>query len=231
MTGFLIDDILSKKVAKENETIHVRSAFLPTQSDHYCKRLYAPPLPPLLPPSNHHYHPYHQHHRFYRSRSPPSAISPRSSHSDDLDLDKLSRRPRTSITMCQREFLETEFQKERYPTLAYIDKLSRKVHLQQYVIKVWFQNRRAKYRKEGHRRKPSKEDTNTNPEYFTERKESKDDKVHLLKVHSSEKYTPATATKYSGRYLYNERNSAQTLLWQPRMKSSCEEHCGCFTCG
>ena len=111
---------------------------------HYNRHLlsYTPP-PPLLPPSrlNHrlHYRPrsYSPPHRCFRSQSPPrAAISPNSAHSDDLDIDKLSRRPRTSITVCQREFLEGEFQKERYPTLAYIDKLSRKVHLQQYVIKV-----------------------------------------------------------------------------------------------
>jgi len=76
-----------------------------------------------------------------------------SSNNNSEEEDKMARRPRTSITLCQRERLEEEFQKERYPTLAYIDKLSRRVHLPQYVIKVWFQNRRAKYRKEGHKHK------------------------------------------------------------------------------
>lgn len=120
---------------------------------HHCNRhlrLYtsSPPPPPLLPPLRLSQHTHYHHrisysslqpHRFFNRPPSPlhSAISPSgSAHSDDLDVDKLSRRPRTSITVCQREFLETEFQKERYPTLAYIDKLSRKVHLQQYVIKV-----------------------------------------------------------------------------------------------
>nr|QCF59211.1 homeobox transcription factor Rx1 [Hydra vulgaris] len=73
----------------------------------------------------------------------------------EMEEDKCGRRPRTSITLCQRDFLECEFQKERYPTLLYINKLSSKINLSQYVIKVWFQNRRAKYRKEGHKRKPT----------------------------------------------------------------------------
>ena len=62
-----------------------------------------------------------------------------SQHQNSLssdEEDKMVRRPRTSITICQREHLEAEFQKERYPTLAYIDKMSRRVHLPQYVIKV-----------------------------------------------------------------------------------------------
>ena len=58
------------------------------------------------------------------------------SSQENEEDEKLTRRPRTSITLCQRERLEEEFLKERYPTLAYIDKLSRRVHLPQYVIKV-----------------------------------------------------------------------------------------------
>lgn len=76
----------------------------------------------------------------YRRRcmSPYSTSSNTSpAPADDIDDDKVTRRPRTSITSCQREFLEGEFQKERYPTLVYIDKLSRRINLPQYVIKVW----------------------------------------------------------------------------------------------
>lgn len=70
------------------------------------------------------------------SKSNGSVTSSPDGDSSGSDDDKITRRPRTSITMCQRDHLEREFQKERYPTLAYIDKLSHRVHLPQYVIKV-----------------------------------------------------------------------------------------------
>ena len=75
------------------------------------------------------------HHSNHRHSNHPHSNHPHSNHNSDEE-DKMVRRPRTSITICQREHLEDEFQKERYPTLAYIDKLSRRVHLPQYVIKV-----------------------------------------------------------------------------------------------
>ena len=81
--------------------------------------------------------PVHQT-KYYRNSVSPHAINHRHSYSPPSNYgdDKVSRRPRTSITLYQRDLLEHEFQKERYPTLVYIDKLSRKIHLPQYVIKV-----------------------------------------------------------------------------------------------
>ena len=81
--------------------------------------------------------PVHQT-KYYRHSVSPHAIHHRHSYSppNNYENDKVSRRPRTSITLYQRDLLEHEFQKERYPTLVYIDKLSRKIQLPQYVIKV-----------------------------------------------------------------------------------------------
>jgi len=150
--GFSIDEILSTKTSD----IVLESSF-------NCERQY------LCYQQNDKRSPMFYSRCCRRSQSPHSTSinNTFNSQTADLEDDKVTRRPRTSITLCQRDFLEEEFQKERYPTLVYIDKLSRRIYLPQYVIKVWFQNRRAKYRKEGHRRKHSDNKNNNNKNYIT----------------------------------------------------------------
>ncbi|XP_065067865.1 homeobox protein orthopedia B-like isoform X2 [Rhopilema esculentum] len=73
---------------------------------------------------------------------------------EELD-SSIHRRARTTITTWQRSELERQFTKHRYPTFEKVEHLSEQLGLPQYVIKVWFQNRRAKFRKETRRRSSS----------------------------------------------------------------------------
>eukprot|EP00794_Sanderia_malayensis_P006455 gene6458-7187_t len=72
--------------------------------------------------------------------------------SEDLMDIPVHRRARTTITTWQRNRLEETFTIQRYPTLDKAEQLSEQLGLPQYVIKVWFQNRRAKFRKDGRKR-------------------------------------------------------------------------------
>nr|BBK09440.1 paired-like class homeodomain transcription factor Micro1/Pmar1 related [Prionocidaris baculosa] len=56
------------------------------------------------------------------------------------------RRPPTMFAKWQREQLEEEFSKNRYPDIDVRERLSSSLQLTEARIQVWFQNRRARHR-------------------------------------------------------------------------------------
>eukprot|EP00795_Rhopilema_esculentum_P002339 gene2339-17976_t len=83
-----------------------------------------------------------------RSESPDSITSTNSEGTES----KGGRRIRTMIQSWQKNCLETVFENQQYPTVYQCEELSKKLGLPNYVTKVWFQNRRSKFRKEGSRK-------------------------------------------------------------------------------
>jgi hypothetical protein len=79
--------------------------------------------------------------------------SPNTSLDDSIDKKANKRRSRTQFTKYQLEALEKTFQKNHYPDVQMVDRLSDTLGLAIERISVWFQNRRAKYKKV---KKPSK---------------------------------------------------------------------------
>jgi len=73
--------------------------------------------------------------------------------SDDVFVNKshdvhCRKRTRTTITRQHKAKLELIFQANRYQSRLDLADIARNIGLSQHVIKIWFQNRRAKFRKQ-----------------------------------------------------------------------------------
>ncbi|KAG4073622.1 hypothetical protein HA402_000846 [Bradysia odoriphaga] len=65
-----------------------------------------------------------------------------SSQSDDR-----KKRPRTAFSAAQIKALETEFERGKYLSVAKRTALAKQLHLTETQIKIWFQNRRTKWKR------------------------------------------------------------------------------------
>ncbi|XP_035786800.1 ventral anterior homeobox 1-like [Anopheles albimanus] len=76
-----------------------------------------------------------------------SEVASESSNGGLTTTDDRKKRPRTAFSAAQIKALETEFERGKYLSVAKRTALAKQLHLTETQIKIWFQNRRTKWKR------------------------------------------------------------------------------------
>lgn len=113
----------------------------------YGNEIYSKKQNEFTPVISNHYNPMHDNNLEDDIQQTGNVQVNKTTEMSNANSSRYRRRSRTTYSKSQLDVLESTFQKTHYPEIRLVDDLSSTLNLSTERISIWFQNRRARFKK------------------------------------------------------------------------------------